>query len=61
VLAEMLDGSAPLTFSVRCAPQEPFNLLAAMALWAGQRIDPAELHAEVLVVAARSEPRAPRS
>ena len=48
-LAEMLDGSAPFTSSVRCAPQEPFNLLAAMALWAGLRIDPAELHAEVLV------------
>ena len=56
-LAEMLDGSAPLTSSVRCAPREPFNLLAAMALWAGLRIDPAE----VLVVAARPEPRAPRS
>jgi hypothetical protein len=60
-LAGILDGSAPLTSSVRCAPQEPFNLLAAMALWAGLRIDPAELHAEVLVVAARPEPRAPRS
>ena len=57
----MLDGSAPHTSSVRCAPQEPFNLLAAMALWAGLRIDPAELHAEVLVVAARPEPQAPRS
>ena len=60
-LAEMLDGSAPPTSSVRCAPQESFNLLVAMALWAGLRIDPAELHAEVLVVAARPEPRAPRS
>ena len=60
-LAEMLDGSAPLASSVRCVPQEPFNLLAAMALWAGLRIDPAELHAEVLVVAACPEPRAPRS
>jgi hypothetical protein len=39
-LTEILDGSAPLTSSVRCAPQEPFNLLAAMALWAGLRIDP---------------------
>ena len=58
----MLDGSAPLASSVRCAPQESsFNLLAAMALWAGLRIDPAELHAEVLVVAARPEPQAPRS
>jgi hypothetical protein len=60
-LAEMLDGSAPLTSSVRCASQEPFNLLVAMARWAGLRIDPAELHAEVLVVAARPEPWAPRS
>jgi hypothetical protein len=60
-LAEMLDGSGPLTSTVRCAPREPFNLLVAMALWAGLRIDPAELHAEVLVVAARPEPQAPRS
>jgi hypothetical protein len=60
-LAEMLDGSGPLTSTVRCAPQEPFNLLAAMALWAGLQIDPAELHAEVLVVAARPEPQAPLS
>jgi hypothetical protein len=59
-LAEMLAGSAPLASSARCAPQEPFNLLAAMALWAGLRIDPAELHAEVLVVAARPDPLAPR-
>ena len=51
----------PLGSSVRCVPQEPFNLLAAMALWTGLRIDPAELHAEVLVVAACPEPRAPRS
>ena len=60
-LAEMLDGSAPLTSIGRCAPQEPFNLLAATALLTGLRIDPAELHAEVLVVAARPELRAPRS
>ena len=58
-LVEVLDSSAPLTSTVRCAPQDPFNLLAAMALWAGLRIDPAELHAEVLVVAARPEPQAP--
>lgn len=60
-LAEMLNGPGPLASAVRCAPREPFNLLAAMALWAGLRVDPAELHAEVLVVAARPEPRAPRS
>jgi hypothetical protein len=60
-LVEVLDGSGPLTSSVRCSPQDSFNLLAAMALWAGLRIDHAELHAEVLVVAARPEPQAPRS
>jgi hypothetical protein len=60
-LAEMLGSSGPLTSPVRCAPQDPFNLLAAMALWAGLRIDPTELHAEVLVVAPRPEPQAPRS
>lgn len=60
VLTEVLDSSGPLTSTVRCAPQDPFNLLAAMALWAGLRIDPAELHAEVLVVAARPEPQASR-
>jgi len=60
-LAEVLDSSARLTSSVRCAPQDPFNLLAAMALWAGLRIDQAELHAEVLVVAAIPEPQEPRS
>jgi hypothetical protein len=60
-LAGTLDGSAPLPSSVRCAPQEPFNLPVAKAQWAGLRIDPAQLHAEVLVVAARREPWAPRS
>lgn len=54
-LLEMLDGSAPLTSSVRCSPQDSFSLLAAMSLWAGLRIDPAELDAEVLVVAARPQ------
>jgi hypothetical protein len=52
-LLEMLDSPATLTSSVRCSPQESLNLLAAMTLWAGLRIDPAELQAEVLVVAAR--------
>ena len=60
-LAEVLDSSGPLTSTVRCAPQDPFNLLTAMALWAGLRIDPAELHAEILVAAARPEPQAQRS
>jgi hypothetical protein len=46
-----------------CAPHDPFNLLAATALWAGLRIDLAELLAEVLVVAAQParKPDAPRS
>jgi hypothetical protein len=57
-LVEVLDHSGPLMSSVRCAPQNPFSLLAAMALWAGLRIDPAELHDEILVVAARPEPQA---
>ena len=56
-----VDGSGPLTSAVRCAPREPFDLLVAMALWAGLRIDPAELHAAALVVPARPEPQAPRS
>jgi hypothetical protein len=51
----MLDSPATLTSSVYCSPQESFNLLAAMALWAELRIDPAELQAEVLVVAARPQ------
>jgi hypothetical protein len=60
-LVEVLDSSAPLVSSVCCSPQDSFNLLAAMALWAGLRIDPGELRAEVLVVAARPQhgPRAP--
>jgi hypothetical protein len=54
-LLEMLDSPATLTSSVSCSPREPFNLLAAMALWAQLRIDLAELQAEVLVVAARPQ------
>ena len=59
-LADTLDGPAPLTSAVRCAPEDPFNMLAAMALWAGLRIDLADPHVEVLVVAARPVPQAPR-
>jgi hypothetical protein len=58
---EALDSSAPLVSAVCCSPQEPLNLLAAMALWAGLPIDPGELHAEVLVVAARPAPQPRRS
>jgi hypothetical protein len=54
-LVEALDSSGPLASRVCCAPHDPFNLLAAMALWAGLRIDPDELRAEVLVVAARPQ------
>ena len=45
-LVEVLDSSAPLVSSVCCSPRDSFNLLAAMALWAGLRIDPGELRAE---------------
>jgi hypothetical protein len=60
-LLETLDSPATLTSSVCRSPQESFNLLAAMVLWAGLRIDPGELQAEVLVVAARPrhQPQAP--
>jgi hypothetical protein len=54
-LAEILDSSAPLVSRVCCSPRDSFSLLAAMALWAGLRIDPGELRAEVLVVAARPQ------
>jgi hypothetical protein len=52
-MVEVLDSSAPLVSSVCCRPQDSFSLLAAMALWARLRIDPSELRAEDLVVAAR--------
>ena len=48
-LMEALDSSTPIASRVCCSPQDPLNLLAAMSLWAGLRIDHAELHAEVLV------------
>jgi hypothetical protein len=54
-LIEALDSSGPLASRVCCAPHDPFNLLAAIALWAGLRIDRDELRAEVLVVAARPQ------
>jgi hypothetical protein len=52
---ELLDSPETLTSTVRCSPQESFNLLAAMALWAEVRVDPGELRAEVLVVAVRPQ------
>jgi hypothetical protein len=54
---ELLDSPQTLTSAVCCSPQESFNLLAAMALWAGLQIGPGELRAEVLVVAARPQPK----
>ena len=54
-LLEMLDSPAALASSVCCSPRESFNLLAAMALWAGLRIGSDELQAEVLVVSARPQ------
>jgi hypothetical protein len=56
-LVELLDSPDTLTSTVCCSPREPFNLLAAMSLWAELRIDPDELRTEVLVVAARPQPR----
>jgi hypothetical protein len=56
-LVEMLDSSAPIVSSVCRSPRDSSSLLAAMAPWAGLRIDPGELRAEVLVVAARPQHR----
>ena len=56
-LVELLDSPETLTSTVCCSPQQSFNLLTAMALWAELRIDPGELRAEVLVVAARPQPK----
>jgi hypothetical protein len=55
-MVEFLDTPDALGSDVRCSPQESFSLLAAMALWAGLRIDLGELHQEVLVIAARPDP-----
>jgi hypothetical protein len=56
-LVDLLDGPEPLASQVRCSPQGSFNLLTAMALWAGLSIDPGELHEDVLVIAASPRPR----
>jgi hypothetical protein len=56
-LVELLDSPETLASAVCCSPQESFNLLTAMALWAGLQIDSGELRAEVLVVAARPQPK----
>jgi hypothetical protein len=52
-LVDLLNTSAPLTACIGCSPHAPFNLLAAMAVWAGLGIDPSELSQDVLVIAAR--------
>jgi hypothetical protein len=39
-----------LESDVRCDPERPLNLLAAMALWADLRIEPIELRRDVLVL-----------
>lgn len=39
-LVELLDSAETLTSTVCCSPQESFNLLTAMALWAEMLIDP---------------------
>ena len=55
---ELLDSPQTLTSTVCCSPRTiSFSLLTAMALWAELRIDPGELGAEVLVVAARPQPK----
>src|SRR5262245_47222343 len=56
-LVELLDSPQTLTSAVCCSPQQSFSLLTAMALWAELQIDPGELRAEVLVVAARPQPK----
>ncbi len=43
-LVELMDGPEPLTSALHSSPHGPFNLLTAMALWAGLSIDPSELH-----------------
>ena len=52
-LVDLLNASAPLASSICCSPHAPFNLLAAMAVWAGLGIDPSELSLDVLVITAQ--------
>jgi hypothetical protein len=56
-MVELLDSPQTLTSAVCCSPQQSFSLLTTMALWAELLIDPGELRAEVLVVAARPQPK----
>ena len=54
-MVELLDSPETLASAVHCSPMESFNLLAAIALRAELLIDQSELHADVLVVAARPQ------
>lgn len=45
-----LGAGDELASDVRCAPQGSFNLLAAMAHWAGLELDANELRKDVLVI-----------
>ena len=53
---ERLACSDELESDVRCLPHHAFNLLAAMAMWAGLRPNPAELREDVLVIHVRPQP-----
>jgi hypothetical protein len=49
-LLARLDTAGEITSDVRCSPLHPFNLLAAMAIWAGLHIDGTEIRQDVLVI-----------
>jgi hypothetical protein len=51
---DVIAAADTLVSDVRCSPQDPFNLLAAMAMWAGLAIDADELHYEVFVISTRT-------
>jgi hypothetical protein len=51
-LVDLLNTKAPLASTTCCSPHAPFNLLAALAVWAGLGLDPGELGQDVLVIGA---------
>lgn len=53
-----LVAAQELTSDVRCSPHRPFNLLAALAVWAGLTMNANELREEVLVIRVRPDPTA---
>jgi hypothetical protein len=55
-LIERLDSGDVLVSDVHCSPHKTFNLLAAMAMWAGLNLSPHELCQEVLVIRVRPRP-----